>query len=267
MKNPMTSRGWCWEGSGFDPGVEPTIYGVGEGAVFFGVDGANYIFHPNNEIAFEKLSHLPHVTAEISKWEWVETQAATGRFTFAQRIAASTPRVVREAENVSRLAQRFPNIDGAFIDDTHAVIGDETYTTDTPRRIREALDRHTADLDFWIVVYTHEDAPEMWAPWRDVVDVVNLWIWDCRNLVDIDRHIDVCHAMFPGKDVVMGVYMRDYPSKAPVPLSCLETEMEAIARHLADGSLAGYNILGNCLIDQHPEQAAFLRDFIAAAGD
>ena len=64
----MRDAGWVWEGSGFDPGVEPTLYGVGEGATFFGLDGANYMFHPNTEVAFAKLARVPRVTADISKW-------------------------------------------------------------------------------------------------------------------------------------------------------------------------------------------------------
>ncbi len=264
MAVDMKTTGWCWEGFAFDPGVDPTIYGVGEGATYFGVDGANYIFHPNDEVGFAKLAHIPKVTAEISKWEWYETEAVTGRFTFAQRIDGSTPRVIREAETVSRLSLQFPNITAAFIDDTHAVIGHETYTTDTPRLIREALAHDNPDLDFWIVVYTHEDSMNMWAPWVDYVDVVNLWIWSHKDLVNMDRDIDACHEMFPDKDIIMGVYIRDYPSESPVPIGSLELELEGIAKHLDSGSLAGYNILGACLIDQHPAQAEFIRDFIAA---
>ena len=70
--------------------------------------------------------------------------------------------------------------------------------------------------------------------------------------------------MFPGKEIIMGVYLRDYPSKSPVPLKSLEMELETIVKHLRSGSLAGFNILAGCLIDQHPEQAEFIRDFIAA---
>ncbi len=76
MGRHMGQSGWCWEGLGFDPGVAPSIYGAGEGATFFGVDDANYIFHPNTETAFAKLAHVPKVTAEISKWEWYETERA-----------------------------------------------------------------------------------------------------------------------------------------------------------------------------------------------
>jgi len=61
---------------------------------------------------------------------------------------------------------------------------------------------------------------------------------------------------------MMGIYIRDYGHKIPVPIASLEIELNAIARHLEAGTIEGYDILGNCLIDQHPEQAAFIRDFI-----
>ena len=258
----MKEAGWVWEGIGFDPGVWPTIYGVGEGVTYFGVDGAIYIFHPNNEVGLAKLAHVPKVAAEISKWYWYETKAETGGFTFAQTIDASAQRVVTEAETVSRLSLQFPNVVAAFIDDTHAVALHDEYTPEVPRRIKEAVCSHNPDLELWIVTYTTEFENEYWQHWVDYVDVVNLWVWDHGNLARIDADIETCRETFPDKRIVMGIYIREYGHQIPVPIESLEIELTAIARHLEAGTIAGYDILGNCLIDQHPEQAAFIRDFI-----
>ncbi len=40
--------GWVWEGQGIDPKVPPSIYGLGQGARYFGLSRANYLFHPND---------------------------------------------------------------------------------------------------------------------------------------------------------------------------------------------------------------------------
>ena len=261
--NGMAEAGWVWEGIGFDPGVEPTVYGVGEGATYFGVPGANFIFHPNNEVNFAKLSHVPKVTGDISKWIWHEaTTAETGRFTFAQGRKDDPEFVAAEAEEVGRLSLQFPNIVGAFIDDTHGVAAHEKATPDAPAKIKQALRRHNPDLDLWIVVYTHEFENEYWQDWVEAVDVINLWVWEYQNLVNIDEYVEGCRKVFPDKPIVMGIYIRDYPSRSPVPLDFLEIELNAILKHLDTGIMTGYNILGNCLIDQHPEQAAFIREFI-----
>ena len=56
--------GWVWEGQGMDPGVPPSIYGVGEGATYFGLDRCIFIFHPTTRITLAKLAgkalHLCH---------------------------------------------------------------------------------------------------------------------------------------------------------------------------------------------------------------
>lgn len=258
----MKQNGWVWEGIGFDPGVLPTIYGVGEGVEYFGVTGANYIFHPNDEVAMTKLAHVPRVTADISKWVWYETTAETGRFTFAQKRDDDPEVVAAEAATVSRLSLQFPNLVAAFIDDTHGVATHANARPDSPARIKEAVCGSNPDLDLWIVVYTHEFDKPYWSDWQDAVDVINLWVWEYQNLVHLDEYVARCHEVFPHKRVIMGIYIRDYPSRSPVPLKYLQIELETIARHLESGSLDGYNILGNCLIDQHPEQAEFIRSFI-----
>lgn len=262
MAATMQDAGWVWEGLGFDPGVKPSIYGVGEGARYFGVPGANFIFHENTETTLAKLAHVPRVTADISKWEWYETKATDGRFTFAQHRDDAPGRVAAEAENVGRLSLKYSNLVGAFIDDTHGVAAHENYTARTPRRIRGALHRHNPDLDLWIVVYAHELDKPYWRDWQDAATVVNLWVWDCRDLARIENAVARCRAVFPKQRLVMGIYLRDYPSRSPVPVELLEAELEAIARLMATGVLTGYSILGGCLIDQHPEQAALVRDFI-----
>ena len=61
----MKEAGWVWEGIAFDPGLEPTIYGVGEGMKYFGLDRANFLFHRNTPLNLSKLSGATEFTADI----------------------------------------------------------------------------------------------------------------------------------------------------------------------------------------------------------
>ena len=50
----------------------------------------------------------------------------------------------------------------------------------------------------------------------------------------------------------------------PLELRLLEAEIDAIRRLQEAGDVESFGILGACLIDQHPEQTAVIRDYIHA---
>ena len=136
-----------------------------------------------------------------------------------------------------------------------------TYTPESPRRIKGAAQRHRP-LGLWMVVYTHELDRPYWNDWMDSVDVVSLWIWDSSNLPKTAELVAQCRKRFPRQRINMGIYIRDYSKRAPVELAMLESELDAIRRLQKAGDVESYGILGGCLIDQHPVQAAFIRDYI-----
>ncbi len=92
---------------------------------------------------------------------------------------------------------------------------------------------------------------------------MNLWVWDARNLVNLDKDLDRCRAIFPGKPVNLGCYLRDYVGRRGVPMDLLKFQWERVVKYLDAGLISGYSILGTTLIDEHLEQARWIRDFIA----
>lgn len=256
--------GWVWEGLGFDPGLEPSIYGVGEGAAYFGLDRANFMFHRNNHINLSKLKHLVDVVPEISKWKWVEIEPAAGKhgWGYANWRDSSPATVHREAENLSRLSVDFPNVSGAIIDDTSGMFQYEAYHAGWPQRITAALRSANPGLKLWLVVYTHELNAAQWRPFLDSMDVVNLWVWEFQNLSRLEEYVARCAEVFPGKEIVVGSYLRDYPARIGLPLETLQGQYETMLKLWERGRIAGYSILASCLIDMHPPQAEFVREFI-----
>jgi len=47
-------------------------------------------------------------------------------------------------------------------------------------------------------------------------------------------------------------------------MDLLKGQWECLLRHVEDGTVDGYSILGAVLIDVHQEQVNWVRDFIAA---
>ena len=259
----LRDAGWVWEGIGLDPGVEPSIFGVGEGAAYFGLARACYLFHPNTELALGKLSHLAEVVCDITKWTFLEVPQPEGGAAFKSHLDGRPERVLAEAQQVARLAGRFPHLTGAILDDMSALINHQAYTPERHQQVYAALKQGRPDLRLWAVVYSHELAADYWRPYLPGIDVVNLWVWDSGHLPALVEHLERCRAALPGKPVVVGVYLRDYGHQMPVPLPRLQAQFAAITQLLEQGLIEGFSILGACLIDRHPEQAAWIRDYLA----
>lgn len=256
----MRDVGWIWEGQGLDPGVDPSIFGVGEGAEYFGLRRACYMFHPNTPLAMQKLSHLDEIVCDISKWKYRRTDDGGA----AHWVDASPASVRAEAENVSRLSVEFLNISGALHDDMRGLVKREGYSPDDYAPIHAALLSANPKLKLWAVVYTHELKPEEWAGYTPFMDVINLWVWEAKNLPHLDGYVEECRGLFPQKPIILGCYLRDYPTVAPVPMELLTFQWERLACYLEEGQVQGYSILGTVLIDGQQEQARWVRDFIAA---
>jgi len=256
----LKDLGWVWEGQGIDPGVPPSIFGVGEGAPYFGLSRACFLFHPNDDLALRKMTHLEEVVCDISKWKWRWTENGA-----PQCWVDARPVSVRaEAENLSRLSLKYPNLTGAIHDDMRGLIQRENVTPDQYAEIYAALKSHNPALRLWSVVYTHELDPADWAGFQPFMDIVNLWVWNAKDIPQLDDDLERCREMFPDKPIIIGCYLRDYPTVAPVPMHLLKLQWEKVLRYLNEGKIAGYSILAAVLIDGHQEQANWVRDFIAA---
>jgi hypothetical protein len=260
-KPSFRDLGWVWEGQGIDPGVPPSIYGLGQGARYFGLSRANFLFHPNDVHALRLLQDYDEVTCDISKWGWEWN--ADGR---PACKAKSDPATVQaEGERVARLARQFSNVTGVYCDDLLGLMERFKYGAKEFGNIRSAIRDANPAIKLWSVIYTHEFAQaDFWTAMRPHIDVVTLWIWNSDNLGHMPEYVDQCRRLFPDKPIVMGVYLRDYPKVAPIPVSRVRDQMEGIAELIGKGELAGYSILAAVLIDGHRPQADAVRDFIAA---
>lgn len=253
--------GWCWEGQGLDPGVQPSIFGVGEGAVFFGLRKAHFLFHPTNDLALTKLSHLEEVRCDISKWLSRDCgERGRGSESYGDSALET---VCAEAEKIGRFSLTYPNVTGAYYDDMKGLMTREGHGPDACAKVREALAKHNPALKLECVVYAHElDDADFWHALEPFIDVVSFWVWGHERLAKLDDSLARCREVFPEKPVNMGCYLRDYPSQAPVPMKAVKHQWGVLVDALADGRVQGFDILGAVTIDGQVEQATWIRDFI-----
>jgi hypothetical protein len=220
------------------------------------------MFHPNTEVNFRKLADAPRVVADISKWQFEHVlNVQGGEIGFKGVHDARPERIREEADNLCRLAARFPNIRGGIIDDASNMFAHAGGDIG-PAEISEALKQACDDLRLWVVVYANQLHLEEWAPFKPHLDVVNLWLGDCREIPNLEAHVVHCERQFPGKAIVVGSYLRDFPSRTGVPLDLLARQYETMLRLWEAGRIEGFNILGAFLIDQDAPQAEWVRGFL-----
>lgn len=261
----LADAGWCWDGQAINGQWQLSIFGAGEGTRWFGLRKCCFMFHPNTALAMEKLRDMEQVVCEISKWEYQKVEHPDHRGLGAPVRCNHDGRIerkCREAEIVSRLSPDFPNLVGAIDDDLYGKIRREGITPDQYAKVREALTGANPKLKLRGVVYSHELDAEKWAGFTDLLDAVTLWVWASKNLVDLERYVDECRAIFPDTELLIGCYLRDFTLLDGVPMERLKHQWEVVRKLVGNGTVAGYSILGGFLIDLHPRQARWVRDFI-----
>jgi nitrite reductase/ring-hydroxylating ferredoxin subunit len=270
----LAEAGWIWEGQGLVGGVDPSIFGVGEGAEYFGLKKVCYMFHPNDKLAMEKLSNFEEVVCDIAKWKFRRCEGDATQF-----AGGGAPELVpavrmyrdgkvatmcEEAETVSRLSLSYGNVTGAIDDELFGHAKREGITPDQYKAVYHALKGATPRLKLWGVLFDFElNNPDVLG-YSPYMDLINVWIWNSKDFPSLDGVLERCRELFPAKPIVLGCYLRDFFLQRPMPLDMLEIQWEAILKHVANGTIAGYSILGSCLIDGQPEQARWVRDFIKA---
>ncbi|MFC2125265.1 hypothetical protein ACFLU5_10670 [Bacteroidota bacterium] len=263
----LAEVGWCWDGQAINGQWHLSIFGVGEGTRWFGLKKCCFMFHPNTALAMEKLSDMDEVVCEISKWEYQKVVdhpeywglGAPMRMYHDGRIS----RKCREAEIVSKLSTQYPKVSGAFDDDLYGMIMKENIKAEEYRTVHEAVKSANPTLKHWGVVYSHELKKENWESFTDLLDVVTLWVWNSKDLVNLQQYVEQCQEIFPGKEIIIGCYLRDFTILDAVPMDLLKHQWEVVSRLVADGNIQGFSILGGFLIDMHPTEAMWVRDFIA----
>lgn len=218
------------------------------GMEYFGAENAVYVYGALNEDTLELHKNCKKLICQVTR---------------TARSGEQLESDVECAEKLSRLSLQYPNIIGGIADDLVIYLG-RNYSVKDIQAIREALKKHNAKLDLYGVVYAreldHENIPRVAA----CLDAVNLWVDRKSELVEFDMIIEKCRVKFPGKKILLGVFMQD------INLSDLGYSSKLILRYLEKaeqayraGKIQSVVILGDREIAKFPELAQTIRDFFA----
>lgn len=260
----LRDYGYVWEGQGFDPGVPPSVFGIGDGCRYFKMNKAIVLFHPNDSLTLSRLSECNEVICDISKWKVRSLDPVPGLYSNAIEcyVDGSLETVLEESRNVALLKKQFPNISGVIHDDLIGLC--KKYQLDAKEYGQVYETVANADLKLWSVVYAHEfnDIESKWKDFKQYMDVVHFWVWKSEDLINLDEHMEKCMKHFPGKPINLGVYLRDYQYRKSVPEDRLLYEMSKIKEYLQNNILQGFSILGTVTIDTNISGAKRIIEFL-----
>ena len=215
---------------------------------YFDVDNVMYVYGPLNEemVALHKDCRklLCHLGSNC------RTEGA---------IAASD---VEEAEALSKFSLQYPNIVGGVVDDIACNYG-VNYSIKEYKAIYEALHKHNPDLELFGVVYSWELDKKELPAMAGFIDHVILWVWRKTDLIELDMAVEKCRLIFPGKPIMLGIFMFDYGDMAlPNSPATMLYHLEKARRHLAAGKIQEIVILGDREVEKCPEAAEFIRTYL-----
>ena len=98
----------------------------------------------------------------------------------------------------------------------------------------------------------------------EALDVVNLWVWNGRDLADLEEHVAFIEDLEPEKPIVVGLYLHNYGEGKNMTLELHEHQCTTALRLTHEGRIEGMVFL---TIDDNEEILKWTADWIAEVGD
>lgn len=170
-------------------------------------------------------------------------------------------RAGNEEKFICHLAEKYPNVTGAFADD---FLGGGSIPEEKLKLvsdIRRTLDTACRPLSMWLTVYGR-DLETCDTSVYGLFDVLTLWSWHYEELNRLPERFELLERKFPRQKKLLGIYLYDYPSGEPVPDEYMKLQcgygLKLLKEHRADGLI----FLTNCVMGVGLPSEYWLRDWI-----
>lgn len=168
-------------------------------------------------------------------------------------------RIGNEQDFICKLADEYPNICGAFLDDFFG-------KKDAPqiiKEIRDGLDKASRHLEIYSTWYPLSEAKEQTAELIDkYVDGLTIWTWNSDDLVHLEEGFEKIEKQFPNKKKLLGIYMFDFPNGRPLTEEQMEHQCELGLKWLKEGRLDGMIFEANSVMGVRLKSEKWLRQWV-----
>jgi hypothetical protein len=178
-----------------------------------------------------------------------------------------------DIDEVLRMAEIYPNISGAVLDDffygskrEDGKIGRHSIESITSMhdRLHNFSKRR---LDLWIVWYDYQLDLINAEKYLDLADVITFWTWEGKNLVNMDENIAKCIERTPEKRHLAGCYLWNYGERKPLTMDQMKFQLDRYYHWMKNGVIEGIIFCSNATVpDVGLDTVDYTRKWIAEKG-
>jgi len=170
----------------------------------------------------------------------------------------------KTAARVRRMYDKYPKIEAVLLDDMTSLSVNAGFEAKHIHAIRDELPDSYLDVKIWGVVYTMNMRQPKVDKIIEALDVVNLWVWNGRDLADLEEHVAFIEDLEPEKPIVVGLYLHNYGEGKNMTLELHEHQCTTALRLAHEGRIEGMVFL---TITNNEEITRWTADWIAEVGD
>ena len=157
------------------------------------------------------------------------------------------------------------NITGGVVDDFFSPVRMERFTPEVLKKIKAALNEK--GLDFWCVLYNNQLELDL-EKYMECFDGVTFWIWESRNIPNMDEYLEKLFAITKDKKVMLGMYVYDYCAEGGVMDPALfEMQIKNYFELIKSKKIEGVIFCSNTLGDAPLETNRVLKEYVSRYGD
>jgi hypothetical protein len=173
-----------------------------------------------------------------------------------------------DLDEVLRMAEIYPNITGAVLDDFF--LPEEISGKSSGRHSVESILNMSGRLhsfskrrlDLWMVWYTYQLDFNV-GDYIKLSDVMTLWTWKGSDLPQLDANIQKLVEKTKGKRRFAGCYMWNYGESKPLTMEQMKYQLDRYYDWLKKGDIEGIIFCSNCIADIGLDTVEYTRKWIA----
>ena len=170
-------------------------------------------------------------------------------------------RVGNEDKFICLLAEQYPNVVGAFMDDFFMDSKSPDEAEALLKEIRAGLSKACRPMELYTVMYSREiDTVD--PRLMEYIDGISLWTSDSNQLAHLEENFNALEKKFPKHKKLLGIYMFDFSKGMPITNELMEHQCELGLQLLKEGRLDGMIFEANSVMGIGLTSELWLRDWI-----